>query len=141
MKAFKEETSTTYTFRNCRHVALLRPAGPSLHRNAGANRVQRYSHCFNRSGKKRHPRVLPAPLLTEAVESTLGALRVRVPYPPAGSYFGRFHVNRCRSRKRFHLLPSFIYDQYHTDHIAPRVFCTFKSLGERFFLRPCVERI
>ena len=34
-ESLTQEAPTTYTFRNCRHVALLRPARPSrLHRDA-----------------------------------------------------------------------------------------------------------
>ena len=36
-ESLTQETPTTYSFRNCRHVALLRQARPRFHRNDGAN--------------------------------------------------------------------------------------------------------
>src|SRR5262249_14023557 len=48
-----QETPTAYTFRNCRHVALLRPARRSLHlrlKEVGANVVANGSGAINLPG-------------------------------------------------------------------------------------------
>src|SRR5262249_37475848 len=66
-----------------------------------------HGHCYSFNGRDGERRILAwrVPSKTQSVASSLRALRVRVPYPPGGPCFWRFHADRCRMRRLYGFQP------------------------------------